>query len=79
MSHSQGHTNLDLERSPEKYWDFSFAEIGMSDIPAMITGVKKHLTENHFYDEHYNNIDKVLYIGYDQGANAMLYSLAKQE
>ena len=50
VSHSQSHTHLDPEHNPEKYWDFSFAEIGMSDIPAMITGVKKQLETDHFYD-----------------------------
>ena len=52
-------------RSPERYWDFSFAEIGMSDIPAMLTHVTKTLANSHFYDQFYYNIEKVIYIGYE--------------
>lgn len=51
----------------------------MYDIPAMVREIKRTLKTDHYYDEYYHNIEKVLYIGYDQGANAMLYSLAKQE
>ena len=79
VSHSQGHAYFDLERDANRYWDFSFTEIGLYDIPAMVKQVKKTLQDDHFYDEFYHNIDQVLYLGYDQGANAMLYSLAKQE
>lgn len=79
MSHSQGHTSYDPTQNPQRYWDFSFVEIGQSDIPAMITGIKKTLANSHYYDKLYYNIEKVIYVGYDQGANAMLYSLAKQE
>lgn len=79
MSHSQGHENIDLYQNSQSYWDFSFAEIGLYDIPAMVKGIKKTLDDQHYFDEYYHNIDKVLYIGYDQGANSMLYSLAKQE
>ena len=51
----------------------------MYDIPAMVKQIKRKLQDDHWFDEYYHNIDKVLYMGYDQGANAMLYSLAKQE
>lgn len=37
VSHSQGHRSIDLYSNPAAYWDFSFAEIGMYDIPAMVT------------------------------------------
>ena len=79
VSHSQGHIHLDPERNAHSYWDFSFAEIGLYDIPAMVKLVKRVLEKDHFFDESYHNIDKVLYLGYEQGANAMLYSLAKHE
>ena len=51
----------------------------MSDIPAMVQGIKQKLVNTHYHDKFFYNIDKLIYIGYDQGANAMLYSLAKQE
>ena len=79
MSHSQEHVRIDPLSHPQEYWDFSFAEIGLYDIPAMVSKVTKTLEVNHFSDERYHNIDKVIYMGYDQGANSILYSLAKQE
>jgi hypothetical protein len=45
----------------------------------MVTKVKTILKDEHFSDERYHNIDKLIYMGYDQGANSILYSLAKQE
>ena len=65
VSHSQGHAHLDAEQHPDLYWDFSFAEIGLYDIPAMVKTVKRTLKEDHFFDEYFFNIDKIAYLGYD--------------
>ena len=78
-SHSQRHIQYHPEKEPKKYWDFSFAEIGMHDLPAMIKEIKHQLREQHMEDDSYKNIDKLVYFGYDQGATAMLYGLAKKE
>ena len=45
----------------------------------MVSKIKSTLRDDHFYDEYYYDIDKILYLGYEQAANAVLYSLAKQE
>jgi len=34
-------------------------------VPAAIGKVKKTLKADHFLDEFYDNIDKVIYVGYD--------------
>ena len=81
VTYSLEHEHLTHDDSylGHKYWDFSFAEIGRYDIPAMVHKVKTELKEQHYYNVHYDNIDKILYMGYDQGAAAMLYSLAHNE
>jgi len=50
--YSRGHYNLDADQDDE-YYDFSFYELGRSDIPAMID----YVTE-------YTSQEKIAYIGY---------------
>ena len=50
--YSMGHTKLEPEKS-EKYWDFTWAEMGMYDLTAMIEEIKIATGE-----------EKILYIGY---------------
>ena len=63
--HSQGHSKYNVDRDASRYWDFSFAEIGNHDLPAMVKEIKHQLREKHFQDDTYDNIDKILFIGYD--------------
>ena len=80
VGYSLGHVHLAHDGyEGHKYWDFSFPEIGKYDIPAMVRTIKEELVEQHYYHVNYDNIDKILYIGYDMGASAMLYGLAHNE
>jgi len=36
----------------------------MYDVPAMVEKVKLTLKDDHFFDEYYYDIDKVLYVAY---------------
>lgn len=38
--HSLGHSKYKYDRDTSSYWDFSFAEIGMHDLPAMVKEIK---------------------------------------
>jgi len=38
--HSQEHVMLDMEKDAEKYWNWSFAELGTKDVPAMLETIK---------------------------------------
>ncbi|CAG4983198.1 unnamed protein product [Colias eurytheme] len=53
--------NTGMETSENKFWDFSWHEIGVFDIPAMIDHVL-YITNN----------KKLIYIGYSQGNTAFL-------
>ena len=35
-SYSRGHVHLDPSRDAKKYFDFSFAELGLHDVPAQL-------------------------------------------
>jgi len=50
------HNTLDPITDAKEYWDFSWAEMGLYDIPAVIDYIKA-LTK----------VEKVWYIGYSQG------------
>ena len=66
VGYSLGHVHLAHDGyEGHRYWDFSFAEIGKYDIPAMVDTIKHELVEQHYYDVNYDNIDKIQYIGYD--------------
>ena len=64
----QGHTTLDAAKDYE-YWDFSFAEMGLYDDPAII----KYAVDNN------NDFDKAFYIGYSQGTTQIFWSLSYLE
>ena len=61
---SQGHQTLSATRH-EKYWDFTYDDMGTYDIPAMFNEIKTQTGE-----------DKIFYIGYSQGAAQMFTALA---
>lgn len=80
VEHSLTHSKLDYQKNGKAYWNFSFAEIGKFDIPAMVSEIKR-ITEREDSKEVnlYAIVKKIQFVGYDQGATAMLYALAKQE
>jgi pimeloyl-ACP methyl ester carboxylesterase len=80
-AHSSGHYKYDSVHSAddaEKYWDWSFADIGMYDTPAMLRHIK-YIVSQEVEEPFIRHPDKVVYIGYDQGATALLYALAYKE
>jgi len=64
------YSRFNLKLSPssddEKFWDFSFFEMGQYDLPAMIGGILSELPS-------YN---KLTYIGYSQGTSQMFTALS---
>jgi lysosomal acid lipase/cholesteryl ester hydrolase len=53
---SNKHTTLDPDHDAEKYWDFSWYEMGMFDQPANIDYIRKKTGDQ-----------KIAYIGHSQG------------
>ena len=64
--YSQKHISLDAEED-NKFWEFSWAEMGLYDVPANIKLVKEVTGKKPFY------------IGHSQGTTQMLYALAKEK
>jgi len=65
---SRGHTSLDPVKDAEQYFAFDFEQLGTYDLPAQIDGIKE-----------VTGVDKVTYIGHNQGATQMLFALVKHE
>lgn len=61
---SNEHEKLDWAVDEEEYWDFSFPELGMFDLPAMVETVVEE-----------TNGRKVRYIGTSLGTTQMFYAL----
>jgi pimeloyl-ACP methyl ester carboxylesterase len=79
--HSRGHIKYDPEHNvddAQHYWDWSFAEIGTYDNPAMLKHIK-YIISQEVEEPFIRHTDKIVFIGYDQGATSMLYSLAYKE
>ena len=64
---SRGHTTLDYKDWDSGYWDFTFAEKGMLDVPATIKKIQE-----------VSGSGKVGYMGYSQGSTMMFYALTKE-
>lgn len=78
---SSGHVKYDSGHScedSEKYWDWSFSEIGLYDIPAMLKHIK-YMINQEVEEPFIRHTDKVVFIGYDQGATSILYGLSYKE
>ena len=61
------HTSLDATKDT-KYWEFSWAEMGLYDDKANIKLVKEK-----------SGKDKVIWVGWSQGTTQLLYGLAKEK
>lgn len=66
--YSQQHKTLSATDDADKYWQFSWAEMGRYDTPAIIDQVKAQTGK-----------EKLRYIGYSQGTVQMHYLLAHRE
>ena len=55
-SFSNSHVTLDPKKDAKKFYNFSFAELGMHDVPAQVDKVRE-LSGN----------DKITYVGHSQG------------
>ena len=55
--HSRRHVYLDPEKDEEKFWNFTFEEMGTKDVPAVLEFISKHTNCN----------NKITYIGHSQG------------
>ena len=64
--YSRGHQTLDPETDAEKYYDYSFYELGQYDMPAMV---------DHILAE--TGRDKIDFIGHSQGSTQMFSALAE--
>jgi len=63
-THSMHNVHYDHETQGERFWDWSFAEMGTQDIPAMLKQIKYTIQQN-VEDPHILHKDKIIYIGYD--------------
>ncbi|KAI5646275.1 alpha/beta-hydrolase lipase region domain-containing protein [Phthorimaea operculella] len=64
---SQGHVSLTLPKDEDKYWDFSFDEIGRYDLPASIDFMIKETGR-----------PKVKYVGFSQGTSVFYVMAAER-
>ena len=66
-SMAKEHEQLDWELDEAEYWDFSFPEIAMNDLPALLSTV---------YDE--TGGKKINFVGFQLGATEMLFALSDE-
>ena len=67
-SFSNTNTHLDSKKDAEKFYNFSFAELGIHDVPAQLDKVRA-----------ISHMDKVTYVGHSQGTTQMFYALAHDQ
>ena len=65
--YSRQHTSLDATKD-NKYWEFSWAEMGLYDDKSNIKLAKEK-----------SGKDKVTWVGWSQGTTQLLYGLAKEK
>ena len=65
VMYSRGHATIDPQTDPERYFDYSFYEMGKFDAPAMVDLVIQKTGKK-----------KVAYVGHSQGATLMYSALA---
>lgn len=54
--YSRKHVKYDPDKDGKKFWDFSWNEIGLEDVPSMIDYVRDYVKQ-----------EKIFYIGHSQG------------
>jgi len=76
--HCMQHVEHSHVHDPEQFWNWSFAEMGTQDVPAMLK-LMKYVIQQGVDNPHILHTDKIVYIGYDQGATQLLYGLSSME
>lgn len=64
---SRKHTHLDPDKDPEKFWNFTFHEIGLFDVTSTIDYILKETQQSSLH-----------YVGYSQG-NQVLFAMASEK
>ena len=77
-NHSMEHIDWSPEHHAQHFWNWSFAEMGKYDVPAMLKTIKYTIQQN-VENPKIEYTDKIIYVGYDQGATQLLYGLAHLE
>ena len=67
-----------MHEDSEDYWNWSFAELGTYDLPALVRHIK-YTIDQPVSEPYIEHTDKIIYLGYDQGATQMLYGLSYLE
>ena len=62
------HEQLDWEADEAEYWDFSFPEIAMNDLPVQLSTVFEETDHK-----------KINFVGFQLGATEILYALSDEE
>jgi pimeloyl-ACP methyl ester carboxylesterase len=60
--------NSRMNKDEEKFWDFSFVEMGRFDLPAMIDHIREQTGQ-----------DKVIYMGHSLGTTQMISALSENK
>ena len=63
---SLSHKTMKAKKHTKAFYDFSLAELGMYDAPAVLNYVRMHAKS-----------EKVIYIGYQQAATSIVYAYSK--
>ena len=66
---SREHVHLDPDEDNVQFWDFSYPEFGMIDLPAMLQLIKDNQDEQ-------NRCKKISYVGHSQGTIMAFYGLS---
>jgi pimeloyl-ACP methyl ester carboxylesterase len=67
--YSRNHKTLDPEKDKNKFWEFSFHEMGKYDLPAMIKFIQEKTKSTK------NEIKKITYVGHSQGTSQLFAGL----
>ncbi|KAF2888079.1 hypothetical protein ILUMI_18094, partial [Ignelater luminosus] len=66
--YSRKHVKLDPSKDAKKFWDFSWHEIAMNNIPKMVDYVREHTGQ-----------DKIFYIGHSQGTTVSYVMMSENK
>lgn len=77
--YSRNHSilNPDDNKDKDDFWNFSFHEMGIYDLPAMINYIKNQTISEESYKEKplFSNSTKITYIGHSQGTSQLFAAL----
>lgn len=64
--YSRRHISLDPDKDAKRFWDFSFREITLDDVPTTTDYIRS-----------YTNQDRIFYIGHSQGTTVSYVMLSR--